>query len=92
MRSVRLDEQLEARLEEAARVTGEPVSQIIRDAVRRRCDEVLGGRLDRRLSDVIGTVSAGGSSRRTGKVFAALLSSRAGPARSKQALKRRPRR
>ena len=81
MRSVRLDEQLEARLEEAARATGEPVSQIIRDAVRRRCDEVLGGRLDRRLADVIGTVAAGGSSRRTGKAFTSLLSARRRKAR-----------
>lgn len=77
MRSVRLDEELEARLEEAARVTGEPVSAIIREAVRRRCDEVLGGRLDRQLADVIGAVAAGGSSRRTGKAFAELLAARA---------------
>lgn len=75
MRSVRLDDELEARLEEASRVTGEPVSEIIREAVRRRCDEVLGGRLDRRLADIVGVVAAGGSSRRTGRAFSAMLDS-----------------
>jgi len=73
MRSVRLDPELESRLEEAARVTGEPVSQIIRAAVRQRCDDVLGQRLDRRLADVIGVVGAGGDSRRTGRAFTRLL-------------------
>jgi predicted DNA-binding protein len=77
MRSVRLDYELEARLEEAARVSGEPVSELIREAVRRRCDEVLGGRLDRRLADVVGAVSGGGSSRKTGEAFAAVLAARA---------------
>ena len=76
MRSVRLDEEHEARVAEAARVTGEPVSELIREAVRRRCDEVLGGRLDRRLADVVGVVAAGGSSRRTGKDFTRLLGAR----------------
>jgi predicted transcriptional regulator len=76
MRSVRLDEELENRLEEAARASGEPVSEIIREAVRRRCDEMLGGRLDRRLADVIGVIGAGGSSRRTGKAFTGLLAAR----------------
>lgn len=73
MRSVRLGQELEAQLEEAAQITGEPVSEIIRDAVRRKCDEVLGGRLDRRLADVIGVVSVGGSSRKTGRIFTGLL-------------------
>jgi len=73
MRSVRLGQELEARLEEASQITGEPVSEIIREAVRRRCDEVLGGRLDRRLADVIGVVSAGGNSRKTGRTFSELL-------------------
>ena len=85
MRSVRLGQELEAQLEEAAQITGEPVSEIIREAVRRRCDEVLGGRLDRRLADVIGVVSAGGSSRKTGREFTNLL-------RRKDATKRRHKR
>ncbi|MHC4080679.1 MAG: ribbon-helix-helix protein, CopG family [Planctomycetota bacterium] len=70
MRSVRLNEELEARLDEAARVTGLSVSELIRDAVRRRCDELLGERLGARLGDVTGAVaSRGGHSRRTGRQF-----------------------
>lgn len=82
MRSVRLDHELDARLEETARVTGEPVSKIIREAVRRRCDEVLGGRLDRRLADVVGMVSVGGSSRKTGRKFTDLLALKKGAKRT----------
>jgi hypothetical protein len=37
---------------------------------------MLGGRLDRRLADVIGVIGAGGSSRRTGKAFTGLLAAR----------------
>jgi Arc/MetJ-type ribon-helix-helix transcriptional regulator len=58
MRSVRLDEELENRLEEAARASGEPVSEIIREAVRRRCDEMLGGRLDRTGKAFTGLLAA----------------------------------
>jgi hypothetical protein len=77
MKSVRFDVELEARLDEAVRLTGRPASTIIRDAVRRRCDELLSRRLRRRLADVVGAVnSGGGKSRRTGKTFAALLKNR----------------
>jgi len=57
MRSVRLDAETEGRLAEASRITGQPVSQIIRDAVAERCDHLLGQRLDRRLADIIGVDS-----------------------------------
>lgn len=75
MRSVRLDEALESRLEEAARITGEPVSRIIRDAVRKKCDEVLGDRLDVQFADVIGKVRGKkvGDLRHTGREFTKLL-------------------
>ena len=74
MRSVRLDEALESRLEEAARVSGEPVSNIIRKAIEERCEAILGKRLAHRLRDVVGTVrSQGGRARRTGKAFLARL-------------------
>lgn len=77
MTSVRLDPQLEARLARVARMTGQPVSAIIRECVRKRCDDVLGQRLDLRLADVIGSVaSGGGNSRRTGREFAKLLKKR----------------
>jgi hypothetical protein len=74
MRSVRLDVETEGRLAEASPITGQPVSQIIRDAVAERCELLLGQRLDRRLADVIGVVaSGGGRAERTGEAFAALV-------------------
>jgi hypothetical protein len=70
MRSVRLDAVLEARLQEAARVTGKPISTLIRDALEAYCDELLKDRPECRLADVIGVVrSTGGRARRTGKAF-----------------------
>lgn len=41
MHSVRLDEKLEARLEEAVERTGLSASEIIRRGVRRECDNLL---------------------------------------------------
>ena len=77
MKSVRLDEGLEARLAEAARVSGEPVSNIIRQAIEEHCARILGQRLAHRLTDVIGVVrSRGGRARRTGKAFAETLRGR----------------
>lgn len=74
MKSVRLEPELEIELDAAARATGQPVSQIIREAVRRRCRELREDRLDVRLADVIGVVSGdGGNSRHTGRDFAELL-------------------
>ena len=70
MKSVRLDDALETRLREAARVAGVPTSTFIRQAIEEQCDRVLAGRLDLRLADVIGAVrSQGGRARRTGKAF-----------------------
>ena len=76
MKSVRLNETLEARLREAARLTGVPPSTFIRQAVEERCDRVLADRLDLRLSDVIGTVPHGGRANRTGKAFLETLQQR----------------
>ncbi len=74
MRSVRLDEALESRLEQAARLSGEPVSNIIRQAIEERCEAILGQRLADRLRDVAGTVrSKGGRARQAGKAFSSLL-------------------
>jgi hypothetical protein len=70
-----LGDDLERRLEKAARISGQPESQIIRDAVREHCDDLLRQRLPDQLDDVIGAVSSkGGRSRRTGREFTALLS------------------
>ena len=77
MRSVRLDQALESRLEQAARLSGEPVSNIIRQAIEERCEAILGRRLAERLRDVTGIVrSDGGRARQTGKAFARLVRDR----------------
>jgi len=76
MRSVRLDDELEQRLAEAASVAGQPVSALIREAVQQKCDEVLGDRLDVQLADVIGIFSSRRRSRdssQTGREFTRLL-------------------
>ena len=78
MRSVNLGQDLEVRLEQVSQITGESVPEIIRDAVRRRCDVVLGERLDRRLADVIGCFSADGNSRKTGRIKSGNLHRKAG--------------
>ncbi|HET6629992.1 MAG TPA: hypothetical protein VFG91_09480 [Woeseiaceae bacterium] len=75
MKTVRLGDELEECLETAARVTGEPESKIIRDAVREHCNDLLQHRLRDRLANVIGVVSSnGGDSRRTGRQMTELLS------------------
>jgi predicted DNA-binding protein len=77
MRSVRFDDSTEKRLQEAARITGEPVSKIIRAAIEEHCDRLLGQRLDHRLADVIGSIDSGGAnSRQSGKAFTEILLSR----------------
>jgi predicted DNA-binding protein len=75
VKSVRLGNDLEQRLEKAARITGLPASQIIRDAVREQCDKLLAENLSDQLADVIGAVGSGGStdSRRTGRQFTETL-------------------
>jgi hypothetical protein len=61
-------------LEQAAQLSGEPVSNIIRQAIEERCEVILGQRLGDRLRDVTGTVrSSGGRARQTGKAFGAHL-------------------
>jgi hypothetical protein len=76
-KSFRLDPELERRLEQAAAREGVPASALIRDAVRRRCDEVLGGTLLHELGDIVGSVDIGGDqSRRTGQAFTAVLRAR----------------
>jgi hypothetical protein len=74
MKSVRLDDNLEARLKRAARAANMSQSEFIRDALARRCREVLGDSLAERLAPVIGIVhSSGGVAARTGEAFKELL-------------------
>lgn len=77
-KSVRLHPELETRLKEAATAEGVRVSESIRRAIARHCDEVLGVTLRAKLADVTGVVhSTGGRIRRTGEVFKRILRSRA---------------
>lgn len=77
MTSVRLDADLEAKLERAARALGTTQSEFLRDALARRCEEVLGGSLASRLAPVIGMVnSSGGRAARSGAAFRKALARR----------------
>ena len=58
--SVRLDADLEARLERAAAVRGESKSDFIRAAVADRINATLGTSLADRLAHVIGQIDLGG--------------------------------
>jgi hypothetical protein len=79
-KSFRLDPELERRLEQAAAREGVPASALIRDAVRRRCDELLGGTLLGELGSIVGAVDSGAiQSRRTGQAFRELLHARRSP-------------
>jgi hypothetical protein len=76
-KSFRLDPELERRLEQAAAREGVPVSVLIREAIRRSCDEVLGRNLRSDLGDIVGALEIGGdSSRRTGKAYTELLANK----------------
>jgi hypothetical protein len=77
MKSVRLDKTLETRLERASRAMGMSQSEFLRDALARRCDEVLGSSLQQRLAPVIGMVkSSGGRAAQSGIAFQAALAKR----------------
>jgi phage-related protein len=77
MKSVRLDDDLEAKLHRAARTLAMSQSDFIRDALARRCDEVLGGSLKEHLAPVIGIVnSSGGRAAHSGEAFRAALTRR----------------
>jgi hypothetical protein len=74
MKSVRLDANLEATLASAARALAMSQSEFIRDALTRRCEEVLGDSLAKRLAPVIGIVkSSGGRARHSGAAFRKIL-------------------
>jgi predicted transcriptional regulator len=76
-RSFRIDPNLEGRLREVAARENLPVSAVVRDAITRRCDEVLGADVASRLADVIGAVQGGGGrAERTGRAFTSVLTSR----------------
>lgn len=72
-KSVRLGQELEARLRAIAASEGVPLSVILRRAAHRYADE-RGRSLQLRLADAVGVVnSRGGRARRTGRAFRRLL-------------------
>jgi predicted DNA-binding protein len=78
MKTVRLGEELESKLDQLARRTGRTVSEIVREAVRNHCEMATADSLAARLADVTGTVSSGGGdSRKTGRRFTEAVARRA---------------
>ena len=74
MKSLRIDPDLADRLERAAAVTGESLSQFIRTAAAARADAVLSADGGEDWSDVLGVVHGGGGrARRSGAAFADLV-------------------
>lgn len=74
MKSVRFDPKLEERLIEAARALSTSQSEFIREAVSKRCDEVLGDTLAARLQGLVGVIDSEGShAKDAGKAFAKAL-------------------
>lgn len=74
MKTLRLDPDLEIRLQRAAAAAGESLSEFIRQAAAQRADTVLdaGGREG--FADVLGVVHGGGGrGRRTGEAFTEAL-------------------
>ncbi len=70
MKSVRFDSRLDTTLKRAAQTLGVSQSTFIREAVARRCEEVLGESLGERLAPVIGCIqTSGGRARHSGKAF-----------------------
>jgi predicted DNA-binding protein len=75
MKSLRLDPELENRLQQAARARGESLSQFIRTAAAERADATLDAEPATDFSDVLGVVRGGGGrADHTGAAFAELLS------------------
>jgi len=74
VKTLRLDHELEMRLQRAAAVTGESLSEFIRRAAAARADTLLriGDRDD--FADVLGVVhGGGGQARRTGEALTDIL-------------------
>ena len=74
MKRMPMDDELQSKLRRAARASGMSQSEFVRDALVRRCAEVLGETLDHRLFSVIGVVkSSGGRSANPGEAFGRAL-------------------
>lgn len=74
MRSIRLDDQLDTRVRQAAAAEGASVSEFIRRAASERADHTLANGTSERLADVLGAVhGGGGQARDTGSAFVEIL-------------------
>lgn len=77
MKSLRLDPELESRLQRAASMSGVSLSEFIRQAAAERADAVLTSDPREDFADVLGVVNGGGDqARRTGEAFSDLLAAR----------------
>jgi hypothetical protein len=77
MRSLRLDDRLERRLQKAAAAEGTSVSEFIRRAADERAARTLADESADRLADVVGSVrTKGGRARNSGTAFADALADR----------------
>lgn len=69
-KSIRFDAKLEENVDKAAQSLDMTHSEFIRDAVAKRCDEVLGTTLHQRLAGSIGVIdSGGGRAEKSGQAF-----------------------
>ena len=74
MRSIRLNDELDVRVRQAAEAEGASVSEFIRRAAGERADHVLSTGASERLADVLGAVhGGGGQARDTGTAFVEAL-------------------
>ena len=79
VRSLRLDDELDERVRQAAAREGTSVSEFLRLAASERAGRTLSHRNRDRLADVIGSVhSDRGVARRTGEAFGDLLADQRG--------------
>lgn len=74
-RSFRIDPVLEKRLCEVAKREGVPVSAVVREAIEKHCDAVLGTSLLDLMADYIGAIEGTDEdlSSRTGEAFTDML-------------------
>ncbi len=74
MRSLRLDQELDDKVQRAAEISGQSVSEFIRRAAEDRADETLMSQPAGRFADVAGVVHGGGGrAQRSGEAFSAGL-------------------
>ncbi len=74
MKSVRLDPKLQARLKQAARLSGVTESDFIRAAITERSDATLTDSLESRLVGIVGAVhSKGGRARQAHERYGEIL-------------------